>query len=71
MGNDVGRLVKLWPKLRTLRLPIEQTAISLSTLKIIAESCPELRCLDIQLDTSTIPDLDASSKKAFATIWRF
>ena len=43
MDADVRRLVMSWPKLRTLRLPLKQSFISLLTLKIIAENCPELR----------------------------
>jgi hypothetical protein len=62
MDDDVRRLVMSWPKLRTLRLPLNQTFISLSTLRIIAENCPELRQLHIRLDTSTIPPFDTSSK---------
>ena len=56
------RLAMSWPNLRTLRLPLKETLISLSTLRIIAENCPELRCLEIRLDTSTIPPSDTSSK---------
>ena len=60
-SNDgVRRLVKSWPKLRTLNL--DRTPISLSTLRIIAENCPDLRHLYIRLDSSSIPPLDASSK---------
>ena len=62
MDDDVRRLVMSWPKLKTLRLPLNQAFISLSTLKIIAENCPELRYLRIPLDTSTIPPFDTSSK---------
>jgi hypothetical protein len=57
--DDVRRLVMSWSKLRTLSL---DTFISLSTLRIIAENCPELRHLLIELDTSTIPPFDTSSK---------
>jgi hypothetical protein len=61
--DDIRRLVMSWPKLRTLAvLPRDQTFISLSTLKIIAESCPELHDLSIQLDVATIPPFDISSK---------
>ena len=64
MDNKVGRLVMSWPKLRILQLPLNQAFISLSTLGIIAENCPELRRLQIQirLDVSTIPPFDTSSK---------
>jgi hypothetical protein len=65
MEDDLRRLVMSWPKLRTLSvLPLNpsQTFISLSTLRIIAENCPKLRHLQIQLDTSTIPPFDTSSK---------
>ena len=62
IDDDVRRLVTSWPNLRTLRLPLIETFISLSTLRIIAESCPELRCLEIRLDISTIPPFDTSSK---------
>ena len=61
MNNDVKRLVMSWPKLRTLRLSLNQL-VSLSTLRIIAKNCPELRYLDIRLDISTIPPFDTSSK---------
>jgi hypothetical protein len=62
MDDDVRCLVKSWPKLRTLKLPLNQTFISLSTLRIIAENCPELRHLQIRLDISTVPPFDPSSK---------
>ena len=62
MDDNVRCLVKSWPKLRTLRLPLDQTFISLSTLRIIAENCPELRQLQIRLDISTIPPFDTSSR---------
>jgi hypothetical protein len=67
MDDDVRRLVMSWPKLRTLRVhPFNlnhwQTFISLSTLRIIAENCPELRHLHIQLDISAFPPFDTSSK---------
>ena len=64
MDDNVRRLVVSWPKLRTLRLPLNHTAalISLSTLRIIAESCSELRHLTTGLDTSTFPPFDTSSK---------
>ena len=63
MDDDVRRLVMSWPKLVTLKfLPYNQTYISLSTLGIIAENCPELRQLEIRLDTSNIPPFDPSCK---------
>ena len=63
MDDDVRRLVVSWPKLRTLSLlPLNQTFISLSTLRVISETCPELRYLRIPLDTSTIPPFDTFSK---------
>ena len=66
MDDDVRRLVTSWPKLRTLKvLSLNETSISLSTLKLIAENCPELRHLQIQLDTSTIPPFDTSSKSLY------
>ena len=62
MDNDVRRLVMSWPNLRTLKLiPLNQTSISLSTLRIIAENCPELRYLGVRLDNSTF-DTTTSSK---------
>ena len=60
MDGEVRRLVMSWPKLRTLTLV--QASISLSTLKIIAENCPELRYLRISLDISNIPPFDTSGK---------
>ena len=63
IDDDVRRLLISWPKLRTLGLHyIGNQFISLSTLRIIAENCPGLRDLIIQLDTSTIPPFDTSSK---------
>ena len=62
MDDDVRRLVMSWPKLRTLNLRLNQTSISLSTLRIIAENCPKLRFLRIPLDISTIPPFDTSIK---------
>ena len=62
IDDDVRRLVISWPKLRTLTLPLDQTFINLSTLRIIAENCPKLRYLRIPLDTSTISPFDTSSK---------
>ena len=53
-------LVMSWPKLITLNL--NETQISLWTLMKIAENCPELRHLHIQLDTSYIPHSNTSSK---------
>ena len=58
--DDVRRLVMSWPKLRVLNL--KQTIFSLSALKIIAENCPELHYMCIQLDISTFPPFDVSSK---------
>jgi hypothetical protein len=60
--DDVRRLVMSWPKLILLNL--DHTFISLSTLRIIAEKCPELRYLHagIQLEFSTIPPFESSSK---------
>jgi hypothetical protein len=71
--DDVRHLVMSWPKLRTLNLL--QAPISLSTLRIIAENCPELHSLQIPLDTSTIPPFDTSSKRLshnleVLTMWR-
>ena len=60
LDDDIRRLVKSWPKIIFLNL--KQTLISLPTLRIIAENCPELRHLHIQLDTSTLPPFDSSSK---------
>ena len=54
MDEDVRRLVTSWPKLRFLRFPHSRSFISLSTLRIIAENCPELRQLYIRLDASTV-----------------
>ena len=63
MDDDVRRLVMSWPKLRTLSLiPLNQASISLSTLRIIAENCPELRYLRISLDISNIPPFDTSGE---------
>ena len=60
MDDDLRRLVKSWPKIRSLNL--DQALISLSTLRIVAENCPKLRHLEIRLDTSTIPPFNTSSK---------
>ena len=62
IDDDVRRLVISWPKQRTLTLPLDQTFISLSILRIIAENCRKLRYLRIPLDTSTISPFDTSSK---------
>jgi len=59
--DDLRGLVMSWPKLRTL--DFSQTPISLSTLRIMAESCPELRSAQISLDVSIIPPFDTSSKR--------
>ena len=58
--NDaVKRLATSWPKLRHLgKDSFNDTFISLSVLRIIAENCSDLRRLEIQLDTSTIPPFD-------------
>ena len=64
MDDDVRRLVMPWPKLTHLSLlPLNQSYIFLSTLRIIAESCPELFFLRIPLDASTFPPFDTSSKR--------
>ena len=60
MDDDVRRLVMSWSQLRVLYL--HQTVISLPTLRIIAENCPELRHLHIRLDTSTITPFDTSGE---------
>ena len=62
------RLAKSWPKLRTFILklylrPLNQTFVSLTTLRILADNCPELRYLHIPLDISTIPPFDDISSK--------
>ena len=69
LNDDVRCLVMSWPKLKSLRvLPLTgnrrrpETFISFSTLRIIAENCPELRYLHIQLDISIVPPFDTSSK---------
>ena len=69
MDDVMRRLVMSWPKLRTLivnvcQRPHDQPLISLSTLWIIVENCPELRHLEIPLDTSTIPPSDTSNSKS-------
>ena len=61
VDDYVRCLVLWWPKIRTLYL--NETRISLSTLRIIAENCPELRYLHIRLDTSSIPSFDTSSER--------
>ena len=75
VDDDVRRLVMSWPKLETLAVvpgPFDSdhrdTFISLSTLRIIAESCPELRYLIITLDTSTIPPFDTHSSNTQASM---
>ena len=62
VDDDVRRLVMSWPKLISLK--VDHTFISLSTLRIIAEKCPELRYLHIgiQLESFTIPPFDSFSK---------
>jgi hypothetical protein len=66
MDDEVRRLVMSWPKLTSLHLSRSRAAtfISLSTLRKIAENCPELRSLQIplQYDTATF---DASSKSLY------
>ena len=65
MEDDVKRLVMSWPKLKSLKLlPFNIKPFPLSTLRIIAESCPELRTLGIRLDTSTLPPFDTSTTKS-------
>ena len=56
---DLGRLVLSWPKLETLKL--NRTFTFLSTLRIIAENCPDLTVLEIPLNASTIPSFDDDS----------
>ena len=63
MDDDVRRLVMSWRKLRTLAvLPSDNSFISLYTLRIIAESCPELRHLSIHLNIYSLPPFDISNK---------
>ena len=71
MGNNndaVRCLAMSWPKLQTLALysyhSPNEVFISISTIRIIAENCPDLRCLEIQLDISTIPPFDDISSKS-------
>ena len=70
-NNDdaVRGLAKSWPKLRTLTLgiflqPLNQTFVSLTTLRILADNCPELEYLLIPLDISTIPPFDDITSKS-------
>ena len=51
--DDLKCLLTSWPKLRTLKL--NQTIVILSTLRLIAENCPQLHHLHIGLCTFTIP----------------
>ena len=62
MDYDVRHLAMSWPKLTSLILPVHQRPVSLSTLRIIAENCAELHFLQLQLDISTIPPFNTSSK---------
>ena len=70
-NNDALRCLTMsWPKLKYLGLVSclsasspNQISISLSNLRIIAENCPELRVLDIELDIDTIPPFDDISSK--------
>ena len=64
VDDNVRRLVMSWPKLWILNFDLDYIYISLSTLRIIAENCPELRNLKtgIRLESSTIPPFDTSSK---------
>ena len=57
--DDLKRLLTSWPKLRILNL--NQTLVILSTLRSIAENCPQLRHLHIRLSTSTIPPFPSKS----------
>jgi hypothetical protein len=59
--DDVIRLAESWPKLQTLSL--NRTFVSLSTLRIIAENCPELGYLGIPLNVSIIPPFDDSTPR--------
>ena len=73
-NNDALRRLRMsWPKLRILKLlPYSyvpagtgnQTYISLSNLRIIAENCPDLHELHIELDIDTIPPFDDISTKS-------
>ena len=71
-NNDdaVRRLAKSWSKLKHFvwgvrQLPLNQTFVSLSTLRVFADHCPELQYLHIPFDISTIPPFDnISSKKS-------
>ena len=70
--DNVRRLVMSWPQLKSLNL--NETVVSLPTLRIIAENCPELRRLYIRLDTSTITPFDTSGESLrhhleVLTIW--
>ena len=57
--DDLQCLLTSWPKLGTLNL--NQTFITLPTLRLIAEKCPELRHLHIRLSTFTIPPFPSES----------
>ena len=59
--DDMRSLVMSWPKLTAL--DFSRTPISLSTLRIIAENCPDLLSVQISLNVSIIPAFDASSKR--------
>ena len=67
-NNDaLKRLAMSWPKLRHLGLlpglTPNDTFLSLSNLRTIAENCPELRILDVGLDIDNIPPFDDISSK--------
>ena len=47
IDDDVRFVVMSWPKLRSLSFSLDQTFISLSTLRVIAENCPDLLHLQI------------------------
>ena len=59
--DDMRSLVMSWPKLTAL--DFSRTPISLSTLRIIAENCPNLLSVQISLNVFIIPAFDASSKR--------
>ena len=67
MDDDVRHLVMSWPKLRILRLPLDESFIYLSTLRIIV-----LNCVICIFDWILLQShLSIPPAKAFAIIWRF
>ncbi|TFK31372.1 hypothetical protein BDQ12DRAFT_671917 [Crucibulum laeve] len=67
LSSSLSRTVRRWPKMRALHLPLEHgPGVGLEVFRAIADSCPELRSLQISVDFSSLPPLSEECGAPFA-----